>query len=309
MNNNTRYWSFTWETNVKQKKLPTIEKLERFLNSFATEAIFQLERGGKKGKEHYQGVFTLNGPRAGKITVLQSFAEAFGGQQKIAGLTLSKVFSPEAIRDYVTKEEGRVSGPYYVGTQEKYNPEMATMKLFPWQEDLYSIVTSELQEELRDRKVILVENTEGGAGKSRFVKWMRTGQKKLVSRKLPVSSVDRLTAAIFRTSKDDVDVYTIDLPRTISKDLSLTDVFHTLEEVKNGHLIDTMYGKYNEAIFDAPVVIIFTNMKIQDLYSYMSPDRWVCFTIDYQKELVVAKVDMLGHLRTNASLRVQTVFE
>ena len=56
-NNNTKYWSFPWETNLKQKKLPSDQKLGNFLTAEASEAIFQLKMGGKKQKEHFQGVF------------------------------------------------------------------------------------------------------------------------------------------------------------------------------------------------------------------------------------------------------------
>lgn len=172
---------------------------------------------------------------------------------------MSPVDSRTAINDYVTKEEGGVSGPYFVGKNEKYNPEMALMDLRKWQQDLFSILTGQLRPILQDRKVILVQDDLGGAGKSKFVKWLRTGQKKLVARKLPVSSVDRLTSGIFLASRSiDVDLYTIDLPRTISEKISLTDLFHTIEEVKNGYVVDTMYGKYT-------LIVVFTNMKCEYL--------------------------------------------
>ena len=76
-----------------------------------------------------------------------------------------------------------------------------------------------------------------------------------------------------------------DLPRTISKSLSLTDLFHTLEEIKNGYVVDRMYGKYNEGIFDPPLIVIFTNFKFEELQSNMSEDRWVVFELGVNQEL------------------------
>lgn len=113
---------------------------------------------------------------------------------------------------------------------------------------------------------MLVCNKTGGAGKSKFVKWLRISQKEIVLRKLPVSSVDRLTSAVFIISKTvKIDLYKIDLPRTISENISLPDLFHTLEEIKNGFIVDTMYGRYNERIFEAPQIVIFTNISFEKL--------------------------------------------
>lgn len=36
-----------------------------------------------------------------------------------------------------------------------------------------------------------------------------------------------------------------------------------------------MYGKYTEAIFDPPIIIIFTNEKLDDHLLSLSPDRWL----------------------------------
>jgi len=36
-----------------------------------------------------------------------------------------------------------------------------------------------------------------------------------------------------------------------------------------------MYGKFNEAIFDPPIVIIFSNINFSNIRNYLSYDRWV----------------------------------
>ena len=46
-----------------------------------------------------------------------------------------------------------------------------------------------------------------------------------------------------------------------------------------------MYGKYGEAIFDPPLVIIFKNERISDYLKYLSKDRWVRLVIDSNKYL------------------------
>lgn len=61
-----------------------------------------------------------------------------------------------------------------------------------------------------------------------------------------------------------VDVYCIDLTRTKGEDQSSKDLFSAVEQIKNGFVIDTMYGKYNESFFEPPVVIIFSNNPLYD---------------------------------------------
>ena len=156
MNTNTRYWSMTWDTNIKEKKLPTEHKLISALNGIASEAIFQREKGSEKQKEHYQGVFTLIGERQSKKRVLELFDQYV--KKKCHGLTLTPVYDAAAIRDYVTKDEGRVSGPYYVGKNEVYNPKFAEKKLRNWQDPFFNLITGIMMSFLKDRKVILIGN-------------------------------------------------------------------------------------------------------------------------------------------------------
>ena len=279
---NTKYWSFTWDTNVKQKKLPIIENLEQFLETICDYYIFQLEEGSVKKKQHYQGCLTLTGPRLSKIKTLELFKLKF---KNVAGLTISPIYDRVAIKAYVTKDEGRISGPYYGGKKEMYSKQESNLKLRPWQQELYEMFIGPEKEFYKDRKVIWVQNPEGNAGKSRFMKWLRIGQKKLTVRALPISSVDRLTSAVCILNQQiSVDVYTIDFTRSIGKDQSYKDLFATLEMIKNGHVIDVMYGKYNEAIFEPPIIVIFTNENIKDFAHYLSYDRW-CVKSIYENRL------------------------
>lgn len=75
----------------------------------------------------------------------------------------------------------------------------------------------------------------------------------------------------------------INLTRTQGKDQSFKDLFSAIEEVIDGYCVDVMYGKYIEAIFDPPLVVIFTNERISDYLNYLSKDRWVRLVIDSDK--------------------------
>lgn len=283
MNTNTKYWSFTWDTNILQKKIPSKMELLQFLNQETDYSVFQFEIGSEKKKKHIQGSLVLLGGRSSKQGVLKLFSARF---KNISGLTLNPVYDKIALAAYVTKEEGRIEGPFYGGKSEMFNADYAQNTLKNWQLDLYSLISGPDLQDLKNRKVIWVEDCRGNTGKSWFQKWLRIGQKTLVSRALPVSTVDRLMSAVnLITKKEKVDLFTIDLTRSIGKDQSYADLFCAIEQIKNGYVVDVMYGKYNEAIFEPPLIIIFTNGKLEDFKQYLSEDRWFPFLIGLDKEL------------------------
>lgn len=174
MHKNTKYWAFTWGTTVTQKKLPNEVKLKKFLNNITEICVFQLKCGSVKNKEHYQGAFTLVGPRVSKKQLLEWFQEIFNN---VSGLTLSKTYDSKAAMKYASKIETRIKGPFYVGQKENYREEYAGMELRQWQKELFEfIVTNKNNPIIRERKIIWVEDNQGCTGKSRFQKWLRLGQ-------------------------------------------------------------------------------------------------------------------------------------
>ena len=127
---NTKYWFFTWEVNISQRKLPSKEKLKSFLDRVSDYAQFQEEVGEKKGNLHYQGCFELSGPRISKRKLLDTFKDNF---KNIGGLTVSKVFSKEAVLAYTSKQETRC------GRNEMYDNKFAVKQ----QKPLFAILTPE----------------------------------------------------------------------------------------------------------------------------------------------------------------------
>lgn len=277
MNTNTKYWSMTWEPNISQKKIPEELALKQFFDRICSEACFQYETGSEKGKLHIQGTFTLEGTRMSKSGVLDLFRNRF---KNVGGLTITPVYDKLAIQAYVTKTPGRVKGPFYAGKNEMHDIEFSEMQLRKWQQQLYEILIGEDLQKLKDRKVIWVQNPQGNSGKSWFQKWLRIGQKKIVVRSLPVDGVDRLMSAVnIITKKTKVDVLCYDLTRTQGENQSYQDLFSAIEQIKNGYVIDCMYGKYNESYFQPPVVIIFTNEDISNFRHYLSDDRWLVMSL------------------------------
>lgn len=119
------------------------------------------------------------------------------------------------------------------------------MSLRRWQKELFEfILVNKDNPIIRERKIIWVEDSTGCTGKSKFQKWLRLGQKYLIARKLPVSTVERLISEVKKLiGQEEVDVLMIHLTKTKGQDQSLADLFAATEDIKDGFIVDTLYGK------------------------------------------------------------------
>ena len=222
--------------------------------------------------------------RQSKISLLKLFEDYF---KNVSGLTLQKAHDKDAVFKYVTKSETRIEGPFYCGKKEKFDVKMSMISLLDWQLDLYNYLKSKLNDKnFRGRKVIWLEDFKGNTGKSTLLKWLRIGQKEIISRKLPVSSTERLISAVSKvTSETKIDLFMINLTRSQGEEQSFKDLFSAIEEIVDGYCVDVMYGKYIEGIFDPPLIIVFTNERISNYLNYLSKDRWVRLVINSNKNL------------------------
>ena len=130
------------------------------------------------------------------------------------------------------------------------------------------------EEFLRNKKVIYVEDEKGESGKSTFIKWLRIDKRYFKFRALLQASVDRVASAVSRICKDTkLDVLTFDITREQSIDQHDQDLFAIVESIKNGYVIDVMYGHMKEAIFKSPIVVIFSNKPFLKVKNYLSYHR------------------------------------
>jgi len=66
-------------------------------------------------------------------------------------------------------------------------------------------------------------------------------------------------------------------------------MFAAIEDIKDGFIVDTMYGKYVEAIFPSPLILVFTNEKLDEHISKLSVDRWLRLYINYNHSVEFRK--------------------
>jgi len=283
---NTKYWIFTIGTTINKKSLPSHTEVIDFLESIASEYSFQKEEGTERKKAHYQGWLTLRGPRTSQTRLLEEFTPLVKLKECI---TLEKcASSSDAIR-YTTKEEGRLDGPWIKGAKVNMTLKMNKVELSGWQNIVYNAMikmkaSQDAGTHFATRGVIYVEDIDGGAGKTSFMKYLCAGQRKLKVVKLPLDRVDRLTHALTIVEKMQPDAICIDIPRTLGEDVSLKDLFNTVEELKGGHVVSCMYGNYNQAFYDNPVIVIFGNLSFHMIRDNLSLDRWYCYQLTKEKK-------------------------
>lgn len=76
-----------------------------------------------------------------------------------------------------------------------------------------------------------------------------------------------------------MDVFAFDFTWTQGKETHFEDLFEIVEEIKNRHIVDGMYGIPKQEFLSETIVIIFTNQNIKDFRRYLAGDRWEPFII------------------------------
>ena len=150
--------------------------------------------------------------------------------------------------------------------QERLRLRAVSQDLRPWQVYLEKRLQNFQTEENCDRKVIVVLDEEGGAGKSFFIRHYM--------HKYPYTSVNVSQGKsndmmnIIYNSSSVIDVLFLDLTRFQRDNVNLSVV----ETVKNGMIQNHKYGTGHKTLEQSPAWVIMTNSPLD--WEKMSTDRW-----------------------------------
>ena len=165
IHNFQKRWVFTWNAD-ESDQLVNHQNLEKLLNKIAKERVFQLEKGKKKARRHYQGRFKFL-TRKSKRALLQIFSEI----SEMSNLTLQVEIAYDS-SSYCEKIETRIAGPWYAGLAGYLSEKQSmTLNLKKWQNQVLSLITGRYQSYFLGRKVIWVQDSLGGQGKSTFIRY------------------------------------------------------------------------------------------------------------------------------------------
>lgn len=263
-------WSISYNETINNR-LPSPEKFKSALDSLEpTGYIFQLERGKKAEKLHFQcnlrlkEKMTMTDLRKALKSVLRDF---YGG----GCLTIRPTHDLKKADFYCMKEDTRITGPWLF-PHDVYIGQDLVKKFYPWQESLFKLVMAAPD----DRKIPLICDRTGNKGKSVFAKTMGYKHGACVI-PLGLTSAQMKSAIVGNGPKK---IYILDLPRN---NKSFQEIFDTIEEVKRGFVISCFQGKLKELYMSRPHVVCFTNdFPELDLLSF---DMWDLYEISSTMEL------------------------
>lgn len=258
-----------------QKLLIDRDDIEMILSSIAEDYWFQLERGEEKGKLHFQALI-YHKQRTRDTAIAKEMREFFE-KDKLESMhvSASNKARKAALNRYVTKQDTRVDGPWSnKPIKQAYNGEdlmMIRESPLPMQKE----ILDRLEKEPDDRKVVYIWSEKGNNGKTKLVKYLAFHK---LAKCLGVNNADRLASAVVKAGEQ--RAYFFDLPRTVDSKKSLTAVFETIECVKNGMIIDNMYGADNTLFMMPPHVFVFSNAPPP--LKMLSADRWEVIALDME---------------------------
>jgi hypothetical protein len=270
MNKLLKIWDFTFNF-PKDQKAEDINPnhMADILKEIATDWCFQLEKGEKCKRLHYQGRFRLKvKKRIG--TLINCFDEYTGIH-----------FSPTSNENrknnfYVCKEETRVDGPW--SSADRWIPDNLLTKdmLYKWQQQVISICSEQLQKG-DDRSVNVITNPGGNLGKSGLMKYLifNYNAHRLYLLEKAEDMLQQTFGKLTAKGQRDNIVFIVDIPKATSRH-EMKKLLYVLEILKDGQAFDKRYS-WKEYWFNSPVIWVFTNQELP--MHLLSEDRWKLFKV------------------------------
>lgn len=246
-----------------------------FTSEKADRYWFQLERGKETGRLHFQAAVsfgTKNKPgqrkTAGALrSSFKKFLSENAGPDEADEFNVN--FSPahdnKAVQNYVVKkDETFVEGPWFdprktremaLNINQEYKGEDLPKEWRGWQKEILNLVE---QEAHKDDPIIWVYNPHGGAGKTVLCKYLTWKHEAMVIRWQACKDTDNI---VVRTGQR--NIYVFDLQRNKGKDFTKTDLYSSLENIKDGVISS---GKYEggKLIMKPPHVLVFANFRCRE---------------------------------------------
>jgi len=235
------------------------DKLCKMLHQYAKHWIFQAE--DTKNNPHYQGYVNLK-DKDRSSTLGKKLNADFLGIQFLPASDEGK----EKLKKYCMKDDTRVAGPW--SDTPIYLGEDLPQELVGWQKTLFDM----LQQKPDRRSVLWIHESTGRTGKSEFAKYMCFKHEAVF---MSYGNSKDLLNIVFKFKNK--KCYIFDLPRTKPIDLSGSDLYSTIESIKDGMFINTKY-ETGIVMMSSPHVVVFSNY-MPDMKK-LSLDRWKIYTIE-----------------------------
>lgn len=264
--------------------LPKASELSKALENLSDNFVYQLEKCPTSGRLHVQG-YLVTKIRKRQSTVLNELIKLLKVQEKQVQIDRMQGTIEQA-REYCTKEETRVgdsivlSNKLHKEEQNRYKGNdldvFKTKGFYPWQSDMLKIIFEDGTFNIKassSREVLWVEDITGNNGKSLFTKYLCYNNQSIS--KLAFGSGSQMRSAVVEEGPH--KCYIIDIPRKLCNDDHANNIYSVIEDLKNGFIKSSMYGKPRTLFMEPPLVIIFANFECPT--EKLSVDRWKIYSI------------------------------
>lgn len=263
-------------------------------NLKCSKYAYQLEKGDKNGKLHYQMHLVLEESATGS-ELRKKIKSILRNHWSKGCCTTKAVHSQSDSEIYCLKSETREAGPWFFPKNRYTGQDLLSIKdFYPWQEITFN---KAVWTDPDPRDINCIVDPIGNSGKSILSKGLGYNHDACV---LPLGlSSAQMKAAICSTHPR--RIYIVDLPRN---NKSYQEIFDTIEEIKRGFVISSFHGRLKSMYMERPHVFVFSN-AYPDL-SLMSFDMWKIYTITSStKELV--QEDKYQLLRTQRAKKERKI--
>lgn len=281
-------WVFTLMQGGEYNCLPASSKVGEALERHSDKFVFQLEKCPTTGREHYQGCF-ITRIRKRHRTILFDLAVDMGVDTERLTIDRMQGTWDQAV-EYCSKDESRIGMKTHYSKMlkeenaKKYKGRDLSVfdekGFYPWQASLYEAIFEDGTYNIKGtsgREVIWIEDLCGNTGKSLFTKFLCFNNSNIT--KLAFGSGSQMRAAIVEEGPQ--ECYIIDIPRRLCNDDFENNIYSVIEDLKNGFIKSSMYGKPKTLFMEPPVVIIFSNFICPT--EKLSIDRWKIYSIMYNE--------------------------
>lgn len=279
MSNPVYWFAFTWNCQDEQDEAKFAELYDDFIcdlkeNPRKLKFVFQLERGEETKRLHYQGfVHIQESDKKTRIETMRS--ELVNGKPERNGLFVSicSANGKSALERYCMKSETRVNGPW--ADRLIYMGQDLPSTLWPWQLEAKHILTGPMER----RKIYWWWSMNGNNGKSIFAKYMK------YYFDIPKITFGKCSDLLSLVAKQpNKKAYVFDLSRTKSRDIDMDEIYSAIENIKNGHFVNTKY-EVEEILMLPPHIMVFANYPPDT--SKLSSDRWIIRDLDNMVHITV----------------------
>lgn len=289
-------WCLTVQS-VNRSGLPRPNELRDCLEQIASKYVFQLEVGEKK-KKHYQCAFSTK-ERTRQATLLRKMSGILNRDPAQFQVERQYGTWDEAV-SYCIKLKERVGDEFYSNFKiyDESDLKMILEKESrrPFQQSIIEMVLNSDENDFiipHDRTIYWIHDQTGGSGKSRIVKWFM--------RKFPrrVASFSCNTDSQLRCAAIDAqcrDLVFVDIPRAqryqANHDEKIANILSALEDIKNGCVSSSMYGRYRTMLCAPCHVFVFSNNAAPS--HMLTKDRW-CECVLTENYELKAKTESLNN--------------